>query len=227
MKRLLRDGFKHVRCFKSDFFAETHLLERTSDGSRWVYKLARPLPFLAWHEKAIFKRLEGVPGVPELGPDPGPRALLHRFVEGRTLKDIAETTSSSSRSKKRPRAIPDGFFDRLEDLAKALHARGVAYVDMNKPDNVIVDDDGNPALVDFQISVAFPRRHGRLLGALLGVLAREDLYHVRKHRRRFGCAKTAEEKRAGTEPSLLVRVHDILLRRPWLAFRRRVLPSHW
>jgi hypothetical protein len=121
---------------------------------------------LARHEAALYRRLEGIRGVPRLVAIPGPESFLREWVEGETVRDT-------------PR-IPDGFFADLERLVGEVHARGVAYVDFAKEENVLVGEDGRAWLVDFQISLA---REGPLR-ALVGRLQREDLYHLSKMRLR-------------------------------------------
>ena len=41
---------------------------------------------------------------------------------------------------------------QLHDLLREIHRRNVAYVDTNKPENILLGDDGRPYLIDFQIS---------------------------------------------------------------------------
>ena len=36
------------------------------------------------------------------------------------------------------RAVPNGFWNRLEAAMREVHRRGVAYVDSDKPENILV-----------------------------------------------------------------------------------------
>ncbi|MFO1009330.1 MAG: phosphotransferase [Planctomycetota bacterium] len=76
--------------------------------------------------------------------------------------------------------LPRDFFDRLDELVQALHARGVCHNDLHKEQNVLVARDGRPALLDFQLASVHEER-----GRAFEVRAREDLRHVEKHRRRY------------------------------------------
>ncbi|MFM8951864.1 MAG: hypothetical protein ACKOOF_02200 [Planctomycetaceae bacterium] len=63
----------------------------------------------------------------------------------------------------------------------------MAHVDLHKRENILVDDDGRPHLIDFQISFALPRSNrlaARLCGGLMRLLQRCDDYHLFKHRLR-------------------------------------------
>jgi RIO-like serine/threonine protein kinase len=139
-----------MELLKRDLWAET-----ARDGD-WVVKRSRLVPWLARHERAIYARLAGIPGVPRLHPARGDNWFAHEYVPGRTLRGAAP---------------PPGFFDDLERLLRQIHARGVAYADLSKKSNVIVGDDCRAYLVDFQISVVGARW-----------LMREDLYHLQKLR---------------------------------------------
>jgi serine/threonine protein kinase len=220
---------RYLCCLKRDFFAVNHLVEAEGVG-RFVVKASRLIPHLARRERAVYRRLAGVEGVPRLVPPQAESWLAHEYLEGRTLaaiwEDIARDREARPAEAPDPRVPPD-FYERLESLVRACHARSVIVLDLAKRDNILVRPDGRPALVDFQISLRFPTRRGRLLDRAFRALARADLYQVFKHRRRHGFARGEKELRAGLEVSRLHRLHHRFLRDPWLFFRRRFLPSNW
>lgn len=160
---------------KRDWFAETR-----RDGDR-VVKISRLVPWLAEHEWKIYKRLDGVRGVPR-ALERGGNWFSHAWAPGRPLSTC------------RP---PRGFYADLARLLCEIHARGVAYNDLSKRANVIVGDDGRAHLVDFQISTVNTPW-----------LQREDWDHF--------------HKLAGLErrKSALARLHERLVRRPYLRVRR-------
>lgn len=188
----LADGvYQHVRTFKHDFFAATGMYE--GPGGRVVLKLGRTaslfgLPMvwlgrrLADHEREVYEAVHDLDGVPRCWGKWGRTGLVHSFVEGHPLQ--------------RRERVNDDFFPRLESLINALHERGIAYVDLEKRENILVDANGCPCLIDFQISWRWPMKgerppHGprRLLPAWLGELIllrlkEGDRYHLLKHRRR-------------------------------------------
>ena len=122
--------------------------------------------------------------------------------------------------------MPDDFFPRLGRLIEAMHERGMAYVDLEKPDNVLVGDDGGPYLFDFQISWNLPRRWGGELWparVLRGWLQEADHYHLLKLQRR-----TRPEQLSGDaavesyRKPWYLRIHGIIAR-PLTRLRRRIL----
>lgn len=214
-------SLRRVATAKHDFWAATGFYEDAL-GGRAVLKAYRTAPFagasLRWlgrwqcrREIGFYRRLAGLPCVPALLGLVGDTAYLRAFVPGHPLS--------------RERPVPDGFWPRLDGAMREVHGHGVAYVDSNKPENVLVGDDGRPYLIDFQIAWG-PRRGLGANHALarwwLRQLQREDLYHVLKHKRRFSRdSMTPEELARVRRRSLLIRAHRVL-NRPYLAMRRRL-----
>ncbi len=203
--------YRLEKTLKQDFFAATG--RYVSDtGERVCMKHYHTEPWLGWsldwagrlmadREVRHYRMLADLPNVPRLIGRVGRSAFAHAWVEGTDLLD-------------RKDRLPDDFFDRLEALVRTLHARGMAYVDMNKPDNVLVDEAGRPVLIDFQISWA-PRPSRWPLGGLkrrfLAMLQESDLYHVRKLKRLYRGDLMTPEERAASK------------RRPWfLDLHRRI-----
>jgi len=171
--------------FKHDSWAATALY--AAGEARAVVKFNRRaglyfLPmawlgrWLAARERRAYGVLGGNPGIPAAcGPVSAggrvlPHAFAHRYVDGHPL----------ARHER-----PGGeFFDRLEAIVRSIHACDMAYLDLNKRENVLVTDRGAPALVDFQIHFHPPgwlTRHGAGR-RLLRLLQDSDLYHIRKLR---------------------------------------------
>ena len=181
-----------------------------------AYRTARfagaPLRWLGrWQcrrEVGFYRQLAGLPCVPALLGLVGDTAYLRAFVPGHPLS--------------RERPVPVGFWPRLETAMREVHGHGVAYVDSNKPENVLVGDDGHPYLIDFQIAWGGGRGNHALARWWLGRLQREDLYHVLKHKRRFDRnSMTPEELARVRRRSLLIRAHRVA-NRPYLIVRRRL-----
>ena len=220
--RLGQDVWRHAHTMKHDFFAATGLYEDAArSGRRAVLKVSRTVDFaglpLDWlgrwlcrREVRFYAKLADLPNVPRVLGTIGRTGFVHAYVEGRPLAQA--------------RPVPDGFFDELFDLLHELHRRGVAYVDTNKPENILLGADGRPHLIDFQISWdlhRFPR--SRLNRWWLRLLQAEDLYHARKHRRRFRPDELAPgdaQRRAPLSP--WIRLHRFVAA-PFKRIRRRTL----
>lgn len=176
--------YMHQRTVKHDSWAATAIY---SDGRRRVvckFNRVQPILFipmkwlgrrLAKRERTMYERLADLPNVPagcrtvtSYGQE-WPNAAAHDYVEGHALRWDDR--------------VDDQFFETLFATLREIHRRDIAYVDMNKWENIIVDEQGAPVLIDFQISVALNSRGP--LGWLLKILQKSDIYHLQKHARRI------------------------------------------
>jgi hypothetical protein len=209
--------------FKHDSWAATALYENASGGLQ-VVKLHRQAPLLglpmgwvgrttAANERKLLTQLAGLRGIPALaGPirDRGPvlrHGVAREYVEGHPL---------GSRE-----AVSDTFFPGLDRLLDQMHERRTVYVDLHKRENIIVTERGEPYLIDFQISIAWPR--WMPAGPIFRILARSDKYHLMKHWIR------CRPDQCGMDPTELrrripwwIRAHR-LIARPFREMRRRLL----
>jgi hypothetical protein len=210
--------YRLAKSVKHDFVAATGFY-RDESGAPVVLKIGRTQDFagfpLLWLGKALcrretrfYRKLQDLPNVPRLLGYVGQTGFVHEYVRGSPL------------SKDRP--LPDGFFAQLQTLLEELHRRNIAYVDTNKPENILHGEDGLPHLIDFQISLDLEALGDWPLGRwLLRRIQAEDFYHFLKHKRRFREDQlTAEEKHRVENRSALIRLHR-LLTRPYFQFRRR------
>lgn len=213
--------YNRVSIFKHDFFAATALYQGQS--GKIVAKFGRRIGFIGlpmgWigrslvrHEARLYELVDGVPGIPRFTGRCGKNGFAHEFIEGHELT--------------KGEFVNDTFFDRLTDLIEKLHGKDIAYVDMEKRENILVGDDGNPYLIDFQISWHLRRRHGGATWPariILRVLKDADSYHLLKHRRRQRPdLMTIKEIDASRRPPLSISWHRVLFR-PLTRLRRKAL----
>ena len=217
-----------TKIVKHDSWAATSFYDSTpGDPSlgdtthRVVCKLNRtqpigPIPMtwlgrrLAQRESRMYRELSDLPNIAE-GYDSVsangqvlPNACAHDFIEGHPLRWHDN--------------VDDPFFDGLDATLTKMHSRNIAYVDMNKSENVIVNQKGEPCLIDFQISV---RWQSFLMSGLLHILQKSDLYHSFKLRRRFRPDQVKADDAQSRVP-WWIRGHR-LIANPFRATRRRLL----
>jgi hypothetical protein len=210
-------AYRHAQTVKHDFFAATGFYQN-EDGDRVVLKVGRVTPFagieMEWvgrwlcrRELRFYRALAELPNVPRLLGTVGKTGFVHAFVPGQPLR--------------RHLNVPDGYFGKLQALMGEIHSRRIAYVDANKSPNILVGDDGQPYLIDFQISWDLHELgNTRLNRCWLRRLQREDRYHILKHKRRLRPHElTPEERQAAQQPSFLIRLHR-LITRPYFRLRR-------
>jgi hypothetical protein len=213
--------YRLERTFKHDFFAATGLY-RGDDGlavlkvGRTNSAFALPLSWigrlLCGHEVHLYEQAQDLPGVPRLVGRVGPTGFLHDFVPGRPLE--------------RRDTVGPAFFDELQALLRELHTRHIAYVDLNKRQNILLGEDGKPYLIDFQIALHLPPAGWRRLWPVQWFLRRfqnADIYHCLKHKRRLRPDQLTEDELARVSRiSIWIRLHRWVAR-PLTHVRRWIL----
>lgn len=220
-----------IKVFKHDFFAATALYQScdVSDNdypdipAKIVLKMARTGHFLglplSWlgreicrHEVSILGHLQDIKGIPRFLGRYLDAGLIYEYIEGCSLDEKPQ--------------LPDDFFDKLECLIKRIHGHNIAYIDMNKRGNILLNDKNQPSLIDFQISMhidwlIWPLRPiGRYI---LDILQKEDFYHLAKHKRRLaGHLIDSEQAKSSRRISSWIALHR-LVTRPLTKLRRRFL----
>lgn len=211
--------YYHTRTLKHDFFAATGLY-RDAAGRQVVLKVGRTEEFagvpLRWlgrflkrRELHFYSKLMDLPNVPGILGTAGETGFVMEFVQGCPLSDAL--------------TAPDHFFDDLLALLREVHRRGIAYVDTNKPQNILVGQDGKPHLIDFQISWDIDQLGNWWLNRwVLHRLQADDIYHVTKHkRRRRPDELTDAEQEHLSRKSMFIRAHRFLSK-PYFLLRRRL-----
>ena len=210
--------YKLQKLFKHDFWAASGLYGK--DDSQVVLKVYRrqdllglPMNWLgrrmAEREISFYHCLEDLPGIAESLGKFGQNGFVHDYIPGQTLLEYPTE------------CLSDVFFDQLAELMQHVHERGIAYVDANKRDNVIVGTDGRPYLIDFQIS--WQPKHNGLAGRALKFMQRLDMYHIFKHKSRLQPERmTADEWQLRRNPGSALKLHR-LIAVPFREFRRTTL----
>ena len=128
-------------------------------------------PWQLDREERAYRALAGTRGTPAFVARVDRQAIALAYVPGRSLASF------------RPGELGPEFFDRLDLLVHALHARGVAHGDLHRHD-VLSGPGGEPYLVDFSTSVALSSGTGWVTRFLFRQLCRADLRSAAKLRRR-------------------------------------------
>jgi len=149
-------------------------------GLRW---LARQL---GRREAQALSRLAAIPGIPKL-------IALDSDRVARTYLGGAPMHRSEP-----PTAM---YFRRARRLLRQIHRAGIVHNDLAKEANWLCLQDQGCGIVDFQLALFLRRR-----GPLFRLLAREDLRHLLKHKRRYAPGSlTARECSLLANPSLPAR----------------------
>ena len=199
-KRLLKkDLFGEV--WKTHTGGETLILRDSRPARWWVAGLARRL---LRREARALAALTGIDGVPRcLASD---RTQLERsFIAG---VPMCEGRPQDPR-----------YFKAAAQLLRRLHRANVVHNDLAKEPNILVQTDGAPAFIDFQLAWHAPGRN-----RLFRIAAREDIRHLLKHKRTYCPDRlTARERAILASPSPLARAWMRFAKPLYLLVTRRVL----
>jgi len=180
---LKHDAFGSVtRLRPTDGPGAVELVRRdTTRAARGLGWLARRL---ATREARALRILHHLDGVPRLVSWDG-RRLVRSWLAGVPMH--------------RAGRVDRAYFREALRLLRRLHAAGVIHNDLAKEPNWLVDPQGRPALVDFQLAMR-PRVRSRRFR----MLAYDDLRHLLKHKRTY-CpdALTARQRAVLARRSLL------------------------
>ena len=124
-------------------------------------------------EERAYRLLAGVRGVPALLARSGPDFLECERIEGRRLDHCPR------------RSLPPEVFDRLQQVIRQAHERGVAHGDLHRRD-VIVDGSDYPWVLDWATAMVRAGPGGWLRAALFRRWMEVDRRAVEKLRRRYG-----------------------------------------
>ena len=97
-------------------------------------------------ETRALHQLAGIDGVPACFGE-------HQTGSGLLLEPMRGEPISLWQGRSAEQIVP--MLARLEALVDAIHARGVAHLDLRKRDNILVAPDGQPAVIDFNASFGF------------------------------------------------------------------------
>lgn len=165
---------------------------------RW---LARRL--LAREARAL-RALAGTAGVPRL-LSVSANTLERDYIAGVPMQDG------------KPRQIE--YFHAAAALLRTFHRVGVVHNDLAKEPNLLVTEDGKPAIIDFQLAWC-----ARSRGRLFRVLAREDIRHLLKHKRTYCADKlTGREKQILAQPAMISRIFMTTIKPVYLFVTRKIL----
>jgi len=198
------------RLLKKDIFGRTDLI--VTDTGPVVRRDAREAALsVRWIARRLLARearalavIAELPGVPEiLRVDH--EVLDRSFISGVPMQEGAPRDPAYHRDAAR--------------LLRQLHRHGIVHNDLAKEPNLLVTENGRPAIIDYQLSWFAPNR-----GRLFRILAREDIRHLLKHKRTY-CPDylTQREKFILDHPSLLSKIWMRTGKPVYLFVTRRLL----
>jgi hypothetical protein len=167
----------------------------------WTAGLAR---WLARREARALAAVQGIEGVP----------VLHRAGRNGILRGWADGLPLNLNP---PRHA--GWYRDARRILRQMRKRGVSHNDLAKPQNWLHLPDGRAGVIDFQLAHVHRRP-----SALSRLMAREDLRHLLKQKRRYARALlTPSERRMLTRKSWIASLWGATGKRLYRFATRRLI----
>jgi len=183
-----------------------YLIVKETMGSAMVRRLRR---FMLRREYAVYRRLEGIAGIPRCyGLEDGNRLILE-FIDGHSLRLSKDE-------------LPDreAFFSALFTIILAAHRAGVAHADLKRKENILVTTGGYPRLIDFGSAVMRKESGGAWNRWLFGLACQIDLNAWIKHKYLGRYDEISADDEKYFRPTLIERGAR-KIRRTWRKLTRR------
>jgi serine/threonine protein kinase len=187
------------------------------DSGYLIVKEAMGLPLIRGlrrkmirREYEVYRRLEGIPGIPECYGLIDEDHLALEFIEGHSLRLSKDELPDR-----------DAFFSALLNILLAAHRAGVAHADMKRKDNILVTPAGEPMLVDFGSAVLLKEK-GFLNNWLFRQACQIDLNAWVKHKY-LGRYDLVSEDDAPYFELTTVEKWTAPVRKAW----RKITARHW
>ncbi len=172
----------------------------------WLYRWCVGL-ISTRRERSIYRKLQGVRGIPRLYGRLDRYALVMEYIPG---KDA---------SKVKPGLVGPEFFEQLEGVVHRVHGRGVVLCDLRHMANIIVSDDGQPYLVDFCTAFERGGRWNIFKRWLFGIFYQDDLLGIIKAKKNLAPELVSPDELVRLERGVFLQKPAIRLRnfgRRWL-----------
>jgi serine/threonine protein kinase len=121
---------------------------------RWTIGL-----WLIKKEWKIYLRLKGIKGIPKVFNRIDRFSFSMEYINGREIRRGEKVSAS--------------FFVYLKKIIDEIHAKGVVHLDLRHKGNILVNEHGEPFLIDFNSALYF-KRNGILKRFLFPILTAID-----------------------------------------------------
>jgi len=157
-------------------------------------------------ERRMYRRLQGVDGVPRCYGLFGGCYLALEYIDGQTFRHATIDD-------------PTRFFEQLFVIITAVHELGLAHGDLMRKENILVSRDQRPYLVDFGVSACRKPGFHPLNFFWYGFLHQQDLNAWVKHKNRGNFENLSPDDAKYYRPMRLNKIARVF-KRAWVKIRR-------
>ena len=182
--------------FKLNLGGKSYLIKRANKSNVFLrYFNQRTLN----RELEIYKKLKGIDGIPNCFGMTARCELILEYIEGQSYRD-----------KQYELAGDESFFQKLLDLILNMHNEGVAHGDLKRKDNILVNKDNEPFLIDFGTGISIDKPKGQIRRPIFRFLKSTDLNAWIKHKFNRNYDGISEDDRRYYSPTLIEKCYRII-----------------
>ncbi len=182
--------------FKLNLGGKSYLIKRANKSNVFLrYFNQRTLN----RELEIYKKLKGIDGIPNCFGMTWRGELILEYIEGQSYRD-----------KQYELAGDQSFFQKLLDLILNIHNEGVAHGDLKRKDNILVNKDNEPFLIDFGTGISIDKSKGPIKRFIFRFLKSTDLNAWIKHKYNRRYEDISEDDRRYYSPTLIEKCYRII-----------------
>ena len=204
VEKALRDDQALVKSYEGN---QGILLKLNLGGKNYLIKRAnKSTVFLSYfnqrtlnRELEIYKKLKGIDGIPDCFGMTVRGELILEYIEGQSYRD-----------KQYELAGDESFFQKLLDLILNMHNEGIAHGDLKRKDNILVNNDNEPFLIDFGTGISIDKPKGQIKRFIFRFLKSTDLNAWIKHKYNRNYDDISEDDRQYYSPTLVEKCYRII-----------------
>lgn len=129
--------------------------------------------WLIRHEFEIYKKLQGIRGIPKVYKLLDKDAFILEYIEGKDCSNFEKGN------------LPKEFFNKLKALIDEIHTYGVVHCDLKKRRNIIITNEYQPYLVDFAAGFTKGRRFNFIRNWFYKQFYQDDLNAIAKLKKKL------------------------------------------
>ena len=187
------------RLFTIDIEEKTYLIKSANIDNWWSKSINK---WSIKREYRAYKKLEGLNGIPKCYGLTDQGKLVLEYINGGSYRDKQYELDGN-----------DNFFDALLELITSMHNLGVAHGDLKRKDNLIVDQNLKPYLIDFGTAVINYDQSGTFKKIVFNFLRKTDLNAWIKHKYKRSYENISNEDLAYYSPTSLEKFYRKFIKR--------------
>ena len=174
IKQSKQPSYSIIKTLKTDMFGiislatyqqQTVIVRDLNIKNKWYKIVAK---YLNYNEVIILQKINRLnsPNFPQLIKST-PNYTIRSFISGTPLNQY-------------PKKLNEAFYNKAFEIVQRLHRNGIVHNDLEKAENWIVMDNGEPAIIDFQLAKHFSKKT-----FFFKLLKKVELRHIIKSKKRF------------------------------------------